>query len=404
MRDLFASSHLTNDPDSEVAGRQLGAQIVEAFRPDKPKVLLVYNTINYDADVLLATLRETVGAGIPIVGCSTQGVVADGHVIEEGFGVGVMALGGNNLRAGTAVEKRFQERTAEKGRRLGESLIAQLGGQPNFVTVLYDPLCGADVEQLLAGLQQAITCPIVGGAAGQPFGVPVRTYQYSDDAIMSESALVLGIRGPFGVELGVSHGTVSTGVSMTVTKTDGPRILTIDGMPAIECWSKATGFSIDDALDQHHMSAWAVAVERRGMVDGGDGPKEQSSYVIRMPFGIDRETGSITMQTAIPEGTRIKIHQREKEMVLRGCSAMAKELAGKVAERKPWASLGFECGARTSPFLGLAGTAEENRALRAEVAPNAPWLGMMAWGEVAPCNGIAAFHNYTYPVVVLTEL
>jgi hypothetical protein len=28
---------------------------------------------------------------------------------------------------------------------------------------------------------------------------------------------------------------------------------------------------------------------------------------------------------------------------------------------------------------------------------------MMAWGEIAPCNGRPAFHNYTYPVVVLTE-
>jgi hypothetical protein len=28
---------------------------------------------------------------------------------------------------------------------------------------------------------------------------------------------------------------------------------------------------------------------------------------------------------------------------------------------------------------------------------------MMAWGEIAPCNGQAAFHNVTYPLVVLTE-
>ena len=82
---------------------------------------------------------------------------------------------------------------------------------------------------------------------------------------------------------------------------------------------------------------------------------------------------------------------------------MGRELRRKVAHRKPWASLGFECGGRTSPFLGIAGTADENRALRAEVAPDAPWLGMMAWGEIAPCNGQAAFHNVTYPLVVLTE-
>jgi small ligand-binding sensory domain FIST len=36
------------------------------------------------------------------------------------------------------------------------------------------------------------------------------------------------------------------------------------------------------------------------------------------------------------------------------------------------------------------------------VAPDAPWLGMLAWGEIAPVGGEPAFHNYTYPLVVLT--
>jgi hypothetical protein len=28
---------------------------------------------------------------------------------------------------------------------------------------------------------------------------------------------------------------------------------------------------------------------------------------------------------------------------------------------------------------------------------------MMAWGEIAPLGGEPAFHNYTFPVLVLTE-
>jgi hypothetical protein len=70
--------------------------------------------------------------------------------------------------------------------------------------------------------------------------------------------------------------------------------------------------------------------------------------------------------------------------------------------RRPWAVLGFECGARTSPFLGEAGTLQENLALQATVASDVPWIGMMAWGEIAPAAGRPAFHNYTYPLLVLT--
>jgi hypothetical protein len=65
--------------------------------------------------------------------------------------------------------------------------------------------------------------------------------------------------------------------------------------------------------------------------------------------------------------------------------------------------LGFECAARTFPFLGPANTLEQHLGLRKTIAPNTPWLGMMAWGEVAPLGGEAAFHNYTYPLAVLTS-
>ncbi len=71
----------------------------------------------------------------------------------------------------------------------------------------------------------------------------------------------------------------------------------------------------------------------------------------------------------------------------------------RIAGRRPWAVLGFECAARTYPFLGSASTRDEHRTLRSAVAPDSPWLGMMAWGEIGPCLGEPAFHNYSYPLV-----
>ena len=41
--------------------------------------------------------------------------------------------------------------------------------------------------------------------------------------------------------------------------------------------------------------------------------------------------------------------------------------------------------------------------LRSAVAPHSPWLGMMAWGEIGPCAGRPAFHNYTYPLLLLLD-
>jgi hypothetical protein len=65
--------------------------------------------------------------------------------------------------------------------------------------------------------------------------------------------------------------------------------------------------------------------------------------------------------------------------------------------------MGFECGARTKAFLGQAATVQENVALQNAVAPDAPWLGMLAWGEITPTHDRPEFHNYTFPLAVLTE-
>ena len=67
---------------------------------------------------------------------------------------------------------------------------------------MYDPLCGADVERLLAGVREIVGCPVVGGAASQPWGPMVRTYQYISDRVTSGSAVAIGLSGPFDVDIG----------------------------------------------------------------------------------------------------------------------------------------------------------------------------------------------------------
>jgi hypothetical protein len=140
-----------------------------------------------------------------------------------------------------------------------------------------------------------------------------------------------------------------------------------------------------------------VGVEMTAMVDG----QERTDCVIRGAFGFDKTTGAMLLQAAIPEGTKITLHHRTVEKVLNGTTAMAQDLKDRLAGRRPWAVLGFECAARTYPFLGPNNTLQEHQALRQMVAPDSPWLGMMAWGEIAPCLGQTMFHNYSFSLVTL---
>jgi small ligand-binding sensory domain FIST len=133
------------------------------------------------------------------------------------------------------------------------------------------------------------------------------------------------------------------------------------------------------------------------------GANGQVERLIRGAFGFAPDTGAIILQAAVPEGTRVMLYHRTIDNVLSGTQAMGLDLASRLSGRKPWAVLGFECAARTYPFLGEANTNKEHQGLRAAVAPDAPWLGMMAWGEIGPCAGRPAFHNYTYPLLLLVD-
>jgi hypothetical protein len=206
----------------------------------------------------------------------------------------------------------------------------------------------------------------------------------------------LAISGAFEVEIGLCHGTAPVGIASVVTKAVGQRIFEIDGRPAVDVWRETTGCGVEDLVHQSHLAAWAVGVELAGA-------RGQTERAIRGAFGFDPESGALILQAPVPEGTKVMLQHRTIDQVLNGTREMAADLSTRLKGRTPRAVLGFECAARTFPFLGEANTRAEHRDLRASVARDTPWLGMMAWGEVGPCAGRPAFHNYTYPLLVLTE-
>jgi len=399
----FSASFFSLEPDSSDAGRLAGESLRGQFGAERLKAVLVYATMNHDHAELLAGLRATLPRDVLLVGSSGQGVVGDGELAEEGMVMGAIGFGGEALRCAAALEREVQVEPFEKGRALGKKLKSELGAEPKLVVMHYDPLSGVDVETLIAGMRTELSCELVGAGSGQPWGTPHETAQFWDTEVLSHGVLALALSGPFSTEIGICHGTAPTGISSVVTKAVQNQVLEIDGRPAIDVWREVTGCSPGDLLHQSYFATWAVGVERSSRVQGPHGIEERKGLVIRGAFGFNMETGAMILQAAVPEGTKIMLHHRTVEDVLNGTTAMATDLSRRLGGREPWAVLGFECAARTYPFLGPNNTREEHRALRQAIAPAAPWLGMMAWGEIGPSAGQTAFHNYTYPLVVFLD-
>jgi hypothetical protein len=392
----IAHSVFSDEPESREAGLAAGQALVAELGGGAPKAVIAYATMNHDQSAVLEGVREGIGEDALLVGCSVQGVVSNANLTEDGFALGLMGFGGSALNCTVALEREVQTNPKEKGRQLAQSLKRDLQGEPKAVLVFYDPLAGIDVEAVLEGMRLEIDCPVVGGAAGQPWGPPRQTFQYWDCEVLSHGVVALALSGPFSVEVGICHGTSPTGIASVVTKAEGNQIVEIDGRKAVDVWRETTGCKAEDMVHQSHLAAWAVGVEITGQ--GG-----QVERLVRGAFGFAPETGAIILQAAVPEGSRVMLHHRTIEHVMSGTQTMARELSSRLSGRKPWAVLGFECAARTYPFLGEANTNKEHQELRAAIAPESPWLGMMAWGEIGPCAGRPAFHNYTYPLLLLVD-
>lgn len=396
--DLHAYSTLSSDTNSARAADELASRLRLAFAERELKAVIVYATVNHDQVEILRRLRARCGAGVALLGCSVQGIVVQNEFREGGFLAAAMGLGGSDLRVASAFVHEIQRDTRSKGEQLARTVAAALGEEPRYTLLCWDPQSGLDAELLIDGLRQGIRTPIAGGAAGQPFGRIHKTYQYFDEEVTSHAAMALSLAGPFAAEIGVSGGTSSTGVVMTLTRAEGPRLLQIDGRPAIDVWREVTGYVGKDVDEQDYLTTWAVGIERRIIRPDST---EALAEVVLMAIAVDPSSGALIAPTVIPQGSRLVLHHRTETAVVDGARNMVRDLASRVGRRRPWAVFGFECCARTSPFIGQRGKAEESAALQQTLAPAAAWLGMLAWGEIAPVEGVPVFQNFAYPLVVL---
>jgi hypothetical protein len=389
---LTAKSVLSRQRNSVEAGRAAGAEIGAAFATP-PKLVLSYLTVNHDQQQFLAGLSEQLGPNVPVVGCSGQGVMGRGVVHEDGYAASLMALGGDGLEVAIARADEIHVDTRAKGAAIGQKLRQAHARPPKVCIMHYDPLCGVDLDVLLSGAAPQVEAPIVGGAAAHFFNAAMTTtYQYHGCDVFSKGAVAVTLAGDFSAEMVFSTGCAPVGYELTVTRVEGNMILEFDGRSALDTWRELTG--VTGTLNIMASSSIAIGVP----VDG-----VQGGHLIRAAFVFDEKMRGMLLGAAVPEGTTVTLYHRTVEDALSGAERMGHELSARLAGKTLRAVLGFECGGRTRPFLGVDATNQENRALQGQVGADAEWAGVVCWGELFPIGGKPGFHNYTFPLLALAE-
>ena len=381
--------------DSTAAGREAARAALAGLHGATPAVALVFASADHDHAALLAAIQADL-PGVPLVGCSGEGVIADDESNEALAAAAVMAIASTRVRFETFLFDDYA-RDPEGAARALAAQVNAAGLDARCLCVMPDGLRG-NCTQLLHTLHELVEVPmpIVGGAAADAMTFDA-TYQYGAGRVVSGGLAALLISGPVDVEVAVSHGCSPVGLERSVTRAADGWIQEIDGQPAWDLFREYLG---DGADDLNAEGIVHLCIGER-LVHGA---AEYDPLVIRTPLQLDKATGALFFPGGgLTEGRAIQLTRRDPEKIRASARDTAARVQGTHPGRVPDAVLQFDCAGRGRILWGGCASGEIVAPLRRRLGAAAPWIGFHTYGEIAPIAGQPYYHNYTVALCALYE-
>ncbi|NJC86114.1 FIST signal transduction protein [Planosporangium mesophilum] len=355
-----------------------------------PRLLMVFCSALRDPRAVLAGIRA-VGAGVPLIGCSSRAVIGPAGPIEDG--VVVVALGGPGFSVVTAAAD-----GANGQQRAAGATVAMTAGlvedRPHQVLVLLTDGLRSGQEEILAGAYSVVgaSVPLLGGSSSPHYPTEPRTFQLHGDEVLTGSVVGASIAsdGPLGVAL--RHGWREVGEPMIVTKSTGGDVFTLDDRPALSAYLQRLDAPPEAYTDPATFSNFAqsrpIGIRRRSGVEVRG---VSSPALLR--------DGLLCSSGEVPEGCLVWPMVGDEESVLAAATDACRDAVEALGGQPPLGLVAFDCESR-GRFLGPEGTGREFARMTGQ-AGGAPVAGMYTWGEIGRTRGINGFHNQTLVVLAV---
>jgi hypothetical protein len=377
----------SENPDSFLAGREAVCSALQQGELENPQLLMVFATSKHDETAFLAGLRAAAGEQARIVGGSAIGVLTNDQLGYDGYQTGVVAFESDAIQFDLFREPGIAENEEVVGEKLGRQIAArEFAGEPNIL-LMYDSMNhnGAQPKMnmatpLLQGLQQSFEAaqlpypPRLAGV-GQCGDTPHDAVsQWFDDKVERQCAQALVFSGDVQMDTVVLHGCKPAGAYHTITKSDGPVVLEIDGRPALEVVAELLG------PDSGYTCADYRFFVTLG-VNKGDkfGPFREEDYANRLCCGVDEERGGLIMfEPDLVPGTEVQLMRRSVDFQY--IEQHTRELLQRAAGRRPLFAFYIDCAGRASAYCGS--DSEEAAEVQRHLG-EIPLLGVYCGVEVA---------------------
>jgi hypothetical protein len=374
--------------DSATAGNYLATEVLNSLsRP--PAALVVFAAPQHDHQALLLAVRKELPDTI-VVGASSAGEFTN---VTSGQGLAcAMGLVGDDVVFSCSVGHNLATNAAAAARQIVSRFTPTPAGRFPFrsALVLADALAGhADILVDQLTLATAGQYQFFGGGAGDNAQFQ-KTTVFCGEEVLSDAAVALEILSSKPLGVGVSHGWRPASRAYRVTASEGMRVISLDGFPAIEAF--------EEHAEESHLT-----LDRKdplpfflhNIIGVDSGPEHR----LRVPLAVDDE-GAVICAAEVPLGSIVRIMRTSTESAV-SAAKQAANAALVALGGPPAAALFFDCVAtrlRMGDEFGAELSSLQQR------LSEVPLTGCNTHGQIARAEGqFSGFHNCTAVVCVFPE-
>jgi hypothetical protein len=354
-------------------------------------LIVIHASMGHDFQQLVDAARA-LAPSARIVGSSCCGVVGREGVSESMKDVAVMAVRGAEHIAVAHVDGIYGHNSFEKAAELAAALKAADAG----VNMIYFLASGIDIDddRCIAGIESVFGPEVtIFGATSADSMKGIASYQMVDETVYEHAAYAVGFSDPsLEVVTQATHGFVAVGDPLVVTRSEGNRIIELNGRPAWSAYTERLQLP-ETATCGETIPIGALAERLSPELAAEYG----NDHILRVVTKRDAD-GTMHYATSCPEGTELWLTVRDEDRIFDDMDRMMRQMVERGAGRELVAVFHADCLARGRFLFNrvmkeeLVGRMQFPLAVDGEIPP---WLGMYGFGEFARLGGDNVYHNYT---------
>ena len=380
----------------QAANEAIG-QAVIGMRNVPANLAFIFTSTEFAHPMVLRAANNLLGE-IPILGCSSRGILTNKGVFKYGFAILLISLNKQTFFNIAAVKNVNKNTSLASGKELADKLLYGFKNVCRSLSIIFSDKLISDGTNLINGLQENLgrSFPLIGASAADDCGNQ-KTFQYVNNELLSESCSGILFGGKFNFGLGIKHGWLALGKIRCVSASNGNVIKEIDGLPAVKLYE-----------DYFAKSRMELAKELRRIsifYPLGIYLPGEKEYLLRNIVSI-KDDGSVVTQGDVPQNSKIRLMISTEDSRLKAAIASCEEAKRNLGGQKIKFVMVFDSAARLS-LLGRQNDIELG-VIKEVFGKDTSLIGIYTNGEQAPLKSInylgqTYLHNQSINILAIGD-